>query len=187
LLEQYRVDATIAGHVHSYYRTCPVYDSTCISDNYYSRSGLGANGWAAGNSEDAGVGSRAEAAASCNGPACSESQNTSNNSTVGSSSTSSSGRGVAFTRKMLDSSDTNKHKHGTVHFVIGSAGHKLSHVERGQEEWCQDAFETWGYGRFTVEGPESLLVEFVESESGEVLDRVRVQPSPLREQMCSNR
>jgi len=106
------------------------------------------------------------------------------------SNSSSSGwdaQGLAAARKLLYSSDTNRHKHGIVHFVIGSAGHKLSMVERGQEEWCQEAFETWGYVRFTVEGPETLVAEFVESETGRVLDQVTVRPSPFRKQECGGR
>ena len=186
LLERYRVDATIAGHVHSYYRTCPVYGNSCTDVSDY---GTSASGTASFSSSSSGVAEGTDlqgtssAAAACEGAACDGTHD---------KNSSSSGwdidvQGLAAARKLLDSSDTNRHKHGIVHFVIGSAGHKLSMVERGQEEWCQEAFETWGYVRFTVEGPEALLAEFVESESGRVLDQVTVRPSSFRKQECGGR
>jgi len=190
LLERYRVDATIAGHVHSYYRTCPVYGNTCTDVSDYGAPASGAaasspssssSSSSSGVAEGADLQDTSSAAAACEGAACDGTHD------KNSSSSGWDAQGLAAARKLLYSSDTNRHKHGIVHFVIGSAGHKLSMVERGQEEWCQEAFETWGYVRFTVEGPETLVAEFVESETGRVLDQVTVRPSPFRKQECGGR
>ncbi|KAF8069374.1 PAP27 [Scenedesmus sp. PABB004] len=68
--------------------------------------------------------------------------------------------------------------HGIVHFVVGSAGRKLSDVERGQEAWLAASVQQWGFLRLTARaGGDSLLAEFVGSEDGEVLDSVEVVPS----------
>jgi hypothetical protein len=106
LLRQHLVDLTLAGHVHSYFRTCPVYNERCT---------------------DGGGGA-----------------------------------------------------HGIVHVVVGSAGRKLSAVEDGQEEWIAAAERVWGYTRFNVDSAERMAVEFVESETGRVLDAFDVEASEER-------
>eukprot|EP00878_Enallax_costatus_P033572 GHUV01037094.1.p1 GENE.GHUV01037094.1~~GHUV01037094.1.p1 ORF type:complete len:194 (-),score=41.61 GHUV01037094.1:32-613(-) len=124
LMRQYKVDLTVAGHVHSYYRTCAVYDEHCISEDSYADN------------------------------------------------------------RRHHACDSGDCEHGTVNFVIGSAGRKLSEVERGQETWVSSAIREWGYGRFTVQGSETMLVEFVSSETGEVLDDVVVTATAARRDMC---
>jgi hypothetical protein len=76
-------------------------------------------------------------------------------------------------------------RHGIVHFVIGSAGRKLSDVGDYQEDWCTSAVQQWGYGRFTVRGSSSLLVEYVSSETGEVLDSVELEAEGSRGRSCA--
>lgn len=124
LMEKHKVDLTVAGHVHSYYRTCAVYDEQCISERSY-----------------------------------------------------------ADNRRHHDC-DSGDCEHGTVNFVIGSAGHKLSEVERGQEVWVLSDVREWGYSRFTVQGSEKLVAEFVSSETGEVLDDVVVIATAARRDLC---
>jgi hypothetical protein len=75
--------------------------------------------------------------------------------------------------------------HGIVHFIIGSAGRKLSDVDRGQEDWCTECVLRWGFGRFTVRSRTHLLAEYVSSETGEVLDSVEVVASDARRLLCS--
>lgn len=99
------MDATIAGHVHAYYRTCPVYDARCATP---------------------------------------------------------SAGGSPYLERRPD--------RGIVHLVAGTAGHNLSDVDRGQEDWLEVKVQQWGYLRVRVEGGEKLVVEYVASESGEVLD-----------------
>ncbi|WIA30488.1 hypothetical protein OEZ86_000572 [Tetradesmus obliquus] len=146
LLQQHRVDLTVAGHVHSYYRTCPVYDEACIpgfdqgsgdGDDYFYHSS---------SSSSRRSGSRGGSEYGCDG-------------------------------------DGNC-KHGIVHFTIGSAGHKLSEVERGQEEWLAASVQRYGFGRFRVEGSDRLVAEYVGSESGRVLDSVEVRATAERQAMC---
>jgi hypothetical protein len=80
-----------------------------------------------------------------------------------------------------------RERHGIVHLVIGSAGRKLSDVERDQSGWCAETVQQWGYGRFSVKGSRSLLVEYVSSESGEVLDSVELRPADAaRGAFCSS-
>jgi acid phosphatase type 7 len=109
LLRRHLVDLVVSGHVHSYFRTCAVYDGDCVGG-------------------DGGGDSR----------------------------------------------------HGAVHVVVGSAGRKLSRLERGQEEWVAAAEATWGYTRFDVRGAERMAVEFVESETGRVLDAFEVKATDER-------
>jgi hypothetical protein len=71
-----------------------------------------------------------------------------------------------------------------VHFTIGSAGHKLSEVERGQEDWLAASVQRYGFGRFSVEGGNRLVAEYVGSESGRVLDSVEVRATAERQAMC---
>lgn len=134
LLLQYKVDLTVAGHVHSYYRTCAVYDEECVGPGSYDSSTASSD-----------VSADEDRHHDCGSGGC---------------------------------------DHGIVHFVIGSAGHKLSEVERGQEEWVSSTIRQWGYGRFSVQGRDRLLAEFVSSESGEVLDTVKVQSTAARAQLC---
>lgn len=135
LLLQHKVDLTIAGHVHSYYRTCPVYDQQC-TDEYGTLQAVPLSAPNATRPAPA-------AAAASSGAA---------------------GDGSLQRRR-----------HGIVHFVIGSAGHKLSDIERDQSDWCAEAIQVWGYGRFTVKGSRSLLAEYVSSQTGEVLDSVELR------------
>jgi hypothetical protein len=70
--------------------------------------------------------------------------------------------------------------HGTVHIIVGSAGHELSALEEGQEGWLVAARQAWGYSRFTVESDARMTVEFVASESGLVLDSFELAASDAR-------
>jgi hypothetical protein len=82
-----------------------------------------------------------------------------------------------------------------VHLVVGSAGHKLSDVEHGQEEWCAAKWRRFGYARLTINSETSMAVEFVaaddgeggEGGGGEVLDRHEVVASAARRAMCPSR
>ncbi|KAI8467130.1 MAG: Metallo-dependent phosphatase-like protein [Monoraphidium minutum] len=122
LLRRHLVDLAISGHVHSYYRTCPVFDESCTDgDDETSAGGRIRRGGGGG------------------------------------------GGG-----------------HGTVHLVVGSAGHKLSALEEGQEEWVAAAERVWGYTRFSVESGSRMAVEFVESETGRVLDAFELAASAER-------
>lgn len=44
---------------------------------------------------------------------------------------------------------------------VGCAGHKLTDVEHGQEDWLEVAAVRFGYGRVTVDSGYSLLFELV--------------------------
>eukprot|EP00775_Hariotina_reticulata_P005096 gene5096-5337_t len=151
LLLLYKVDATISGHVHSYYRTCPVRDAGCIPD------------WASPPAHQPSAGLTSDSHSSSN-------------------ATRNSYGCVLETN--ADGSVSNKCQHGVVHFVIGSAGRKLSDVEKGQEDWCAAKLREWGYGRFTVDGSNSLIMEFVGSETGEVLDSVTLRSTADRDSRC---
>jgi hypothetical protein len=68
--------------------------------------------------------------------------------------------------------------HGTVHVVIGSAGHELSEISEGdQDAWLAAAADVFGYGRFTADGGERLSFEYVESDTGRPLDSFELAPS----------
>jgi hypothetical protein len=136
LLLDARVDLTVAGHVHSYFRTCPVADGECARPQDYSSS----------------------------------------------SSSSSSGAGPTAQQ---DTYSKDQQRHGIAHFVIGSAGHRLSDVGHSQEAWLAADLQRFGFGRFTVDGASSLVAEFVASEDGEVLDRVELRPTAAREAVCA--
>ena len=152
LLRRYLVDVTISGHVHSYYRTCPVFDERC-TDTDADTDGAAANSAAAASSS-----------ISSHGPA-----------PVGAKP------GGIFGVEGGSSGDGS---HGVVHLVVGSAGHKLSSMEEGQEEWVAAAERVWGYTRFTVAGGDKMSAEFVESETGAVLDAFEVAPSAERRRLA---
>jgi hypothetical protein len=158
LLLQHKVDMTIAGHVHSYYRTCAVQDEECVEENGSLRTFPTARCTAA----------TARTAA----PSTASSSSSSN--------AHSEAPSFAETPSRQEGSAPEKHTlarsppHGIVHLIIGSAGRKLSDVERNQEVWCAETVQRWGYGRFTVRGSRSLLAEYVSSETGEVLDSVEL-------------
>jgi hypothetical protein len=156
------VDVTVAGHVHSYYRTCAVAEEECVDGGDDDSGRFGGSG--------ASKGARAARKGAGSGAA------------PGSSSSSTSSSTSSSASRLQWSQD----EHGVVHFVIGSAGRKLSDVDRGQEEWCAASLLEWGFGRFTVKGPARLLVEYVASESGVVLDAVEVVASEPRRSLCSN-
>jgi hypothetical protein len=154
LLQQHRVDLTVSGHVHSYFRTCPVFDEKCIpgyqetsedGDDYYHDSSSSRGSF---SGTDSG----------------------SSNSRSSSSEYGCDGNG--------------KCSHGIVHFTIGSAGHKLSDVEHGQEDWLAASVQRYGYGRFRVEGRDRLVAEYVGSKSGKVLDSVEVRATAERQAIC---
>jgi len=151
LLLHYKVDLTISGHVHSYYRTCPVRHENCVEDWGIAQA-QATNTTAAGAQQPAG-------SAGASGP-------------VPVKAGASIGALPKSQAQGLDDSH-----HGITHFVIGSAGRKLSDVERDQMDWCAETVKRWGFGRFTVRGSRSLLAEYVSSETGEVLDAVEVQPA----------
>jgi hypothetical protein len=148
LLLQHKVDLTVAGHVHSYYRTCAVRDEQCV-DGYTHDA-------AAATAAAAGAGASSEGS-------------------VGSSHSTAAGAAAGLQQR---------DRHGIVHLIIGSAGRKLSDVERDQARWCEETVKEWGYGRFTVRGSRSLLVEYVSSEAGNVLDSVELR-QPGGDALCS--
>lgn len=151
LLLHYKVDLTVSGHVHSYYRTCPVWHENCVED-WGTAQAQATNTKSAGAQQPAGS---ADASGS-----------------VPVKGDASMGDGPKSAAQGL----ANSH-HGITHFVIGSAGRKLSDVERDQMGWCAETVKRWGFARFTVKGSRSLLAEYVSSETGEVLDAVEVQPA----------
>jgi hypothetical protein len=171
LLLQHQVDATISGHVHSYYRTCVVADNECVDgaeDNGVQHGGaapqqqqqqrrlFGFGPVAVGTTSD-------------------------KQGSSSSSSSSSKAKGVRISRS------GGGDQHGVVHFVIGSAGHKLSRIDGGQEDWCAHKLQEFGYGRFQVLSDTQMQVQFIGSEDGEVLDEVMVQASAARQQACKAR
>lgn len=141
LLLQHRVDLTVAGHVHSYYRTCAVAGEVCV---------------------DGGGGGGDRRLSRQRSQAAPQQQ------------------------QQRQEEEERAGRHGVVHFVIGSAGRKLSDVDWGQEDWCAETILRWGYGRFRVQGRSRLLAEYVSSESGEVLDSVEVVASDARVAMCAS-
>lgn len=170
LLLQHKVDMTIAGHVHSYYRTCPVQDEDC-TDEYGTLQAVPTVSAMPHDIQPGGGVSASGAADGINslrGEVASRSSTDSSISTLLLSNLKSAAPATT-------SDSLQKGRHGIVHFVIGSAGHKLSDVERGQEDWCAETIVRWGFGRFTVRGSRSLLAEYVSSETGEVLDSVELQ------------
>jgi hypothetical protein len=186
LLLQYKVDMTIAGHVHSYYRTCPVQDEDC-TDEYGTLQAVPSLSAMPHDIKPGGAVSAPRAADGINSLRGEVASRSSTDSSIAmmllshpkpkappaaaaAATTASAVPEVATTSDSLK-----QRRHGIVHFVIGSAGHKLSDVERGQEEWCAETIVRWGFGRFTVRGSRSLLAEYVSSETGEVLDSVELQ------------
>lgn len=146
LLRRYMVDLTLSGHVHSYYRTCAVFDERCTDDTPDN---------AAANAAPV----------------------------AGALSSTSSGAGGGEQRRAFSvqgGGGGDEGGHGTVHLVVGSAGHQLSGMEEGQEEWVVAAERVFGYTKFLVDGRGSMTAEFVESESGSVLDSFKVQASGER-------
>jgi hypothetical protein len=158
LLQQHRVDLTVSGHVHSYYRTCPVYDEKCIP-GYEETSEDGDDYFYHSSSSNRG-------------------------SSSGTDNGSSNRRSSSSSSREYGCDSNGKCSHGVVHFTIGSAGHKLSEVERGQEDWLAASVQRYGFGRFRVEGRDRLVAEYVGSESGRVLDYVEVRATAERQAMC---
>lgn len=157
LLLQHKVDLTISGHVHSYYRTCAVRDEQCMDD--------------LGDLRIIPV------------------TNSTSTVTVAAPAAKAAGASKSSARQMDGAADgfLQRERHGIVHLVIGSAGRKLSDIERDQSDWCAETIKKWGYGRFSVRGSRSLLVEYVSSESGEVLDSVELSPEDAaRGAVCSS-
>eukprot|EP00193_Tetraselmis_chui_P004558 CAMPEP_0177763180 /NCGR_PEP_ID=MMETSP0491_2-20121128/6735_1 /TAXON_ID=63592 /ORGANISM="Tetraselmis chuii, Strain PLY429" /LENGTH=542 /DNA_ID=CAMNT_0019279273 /DNA_START=314 /DNA_END=1942 /DNA_ORIENTATION=+ len=106
LLSKHNVDVVINGHVHSYLRTCPIYNKDCVGRDYG----------------------------------------------------------------------------GVVHLVIGTGGHKLSHISHHQGHWVESALVVPGYGRFDVDGANSLTFTFNNAETGEVDDSFTLE---ARSYLCS--
>jgi hypothetical protein len=161
LLLRHKVDLTISGHVHSYYRTCAVRHAQCMDD-------FGDLHIIPTNNSTSRANVAADAAQAAGG------------------NSASSARRPGGGRMAQDGSLL-RERHGIVHLVIGSAGRKLSDVERDQSDWCAETIKRWGYGRFIVKGSRSLLVEYVSSETGEVLDSVELRPEDAaRGAFCSS-
>jgi hypothetical protein len=184
LLLQHKVDMTIAGHVHSYYRTCPVQDEDC-TDEYGTLQAVPS---APAMPHDIKPGGAVSATGGANDINSLRGEIASRSSTDSSiammllshpkpkaPAAAAAPTAPAVPEVATTSDSVQKRRHGIVHFVIGSAGHKLSDVERGQEDWCAETIVRWGFGRFTVRGSRSLLAEYVSSETGEVLDSVELQ------------
>lgn len=167
LLLRYKVDMTLSGHVHSYYRTCAVQDEECVDDE-----GGSLRTFAVPHATAATTGNTTRTTAAA--AAHEAMQKLGGGVAAGSAAAA----GAAATGpQQRHQQQPNSRRHGIVHFVIGSAGRKLSDVERDQSDWCAEAVRRWGYGRFTVRGARSLLAEYVSSESGEVLDAVELRAS----------
>jgi len=108
LLLEYAVDITLAGHVHTYYRTCDVREGECMEDG----SGL-------------------------------------------------------------------------VHYVIGTAGHKLSDKSEEQKEWLAGDANEWGFLRLDVDG-DTITSSFILSSTGEAIDRATVVSRVYTEEECTD-
>jgi hypothetical protein len=76
--------------------------------------------------------------------------------------------------------------YGTVHLVIGTGGHVLSDVADDQHDWLEASLQRYGYGRFAV-SMEQLVVEFVSSESGAVLDSTVLSTTWADSPQCAQR
>mmetsp|Transcript_42965 Transcript_42965/g.77046 ORF Transcript_42965/g.77046 Transcript_42965/m.77046 type:complete len:193 (-) Transcript_42965:520-1098(-) len=100
LLSKHNVDVVINGHVHSYLRTCPIYNKDCVGRDYG----------------------------------------------------------------------------GVVHLVIGTGGHKLSHISHHQGHWVESALVVPGYGRFDVDGANSLTFTFNNAETGKPTSPTESKP-----------
>lgn len=174
ILVRYQVDLTIAGHVHSYYRTCAVFDEECMDDdqNNLQHASIPVN--QTNVTQHAEV-PRQNLAASIAAPAPGQ---TSIHRGLQSVQDMQMPNGTSNTATILQDSSRGS-SHGITHFIIGTAGHRLSDVEKGQEDWCVARARRWGYGRFTVHGADSMTVEFVCSETGDVLDTVQLTPAQV--------
>lgn len=64
--------------------------------------------------------------------------------------------------------------------ISGCGGRKLSSVTHTQPDWLEYAELQYGFGRVTVQGAESLLFEYVLSETGEVRDAFMIHGSDTR-------
>ena len=63
-------------------------------------------------------------------------------------------------------------REGLVSMVIGSGGHDLEEMDRGDFESFDEIVyaRKWGFGKFHVNGHESMDFQFIEAETGEILD-----------------
>ena len=66
----------------------------------------------------------------------------------------------------------------------GCGGRKLSDVKHDQPDWLASAAREWGYGRVSVFNGQEMLFEFVESESGDVADFVRLSNTHSQQRDC---
>lgn len=153
LLREYRVDAAVSGHVHVYYRTCPVVAGG-------RETGGGSDGRCVDERDrDSGAMSGADALRMAAGSSSSSPSNNSSSS--------------------LASGQQSNH-FGTVHLVVGSGGHKLSGASGDQPRWVRALFDReYGYLRLKAKGGERLVVEFVspadEGEEERAMERGAVE------------
>lgn len=90
----------------------------------------------------------------------------------------------ARTCNVLDKRCVRERDGGMSHITVGTAGHKLSDVEREQAEWLEHAEQAFGYGRLRVEGSERLKFEFVATEDGKVLDYMVLENKRVESRNC---
>lgn len=90
----------------------------------------------------------------------------------------------ARTCNVLDETCVDERDGGMSHITIGTAGHKLSMVEREQAAWLKHAEMTYGYGRLAVHGSERLQFEFVATEDGAVLDTMELVNARVAARNC---
>jgi len=158
LLDRYRVDLAISGHIHSYTRTCAVHGDRCVGGSG-GGGGAGGGGGEAFTPQQQAAPKAAEAAAA-----------------------------AAAAAAAPAAAAPSASPHGTVHMIIGSAGHELSAVQPDQDqEWLAASLQVFGYSRFAVEGDKRMVVEFVESETGRILDSFELAPAAAPASGCSSR
>ncbi|KAL6783862.1 hypothetical protein ACKKBG_A03785 [Auxenochlorella protothecoides x Auxenochlorella symbiontica] len=85
---------------------------------------------------------------------------------------------------VLDETCIRREEGGMMHFIVGTAGHKLSHIGRSQYDWVSSTEERFGYLRVDVEPRGGMTLQFVGSEDGRVYDDVRLEPDRARLRAC---
>ena len=90
----------------------------------------------------------------------------------------------ARTCNVLDKRCVHERDGGMSHITVGTAGHKLSDVEREQADWLEHAEMAFGYARLHVEGSQRLKFEFVATEDGKVLDYMVLENKRVEGRNC---
>jgi len=160
LFSKHKVDVVISGHIHSYSRSCPVYNWDCVGSNSLNST------W-----HEAGP---AEEIVSVNASTCVLEEDEEYDEYV--SACSAGIDATDASERFVDNSSDSlaKDLHGATYFVIGTAGHKLSRLSQHQPDWVQFHDVTPGYGRFHVEGSQKMRMEFVDARHGKIVDSVEI-------------